>query len=119
MAEKRIIIDRHHVIRQHRAFAVMVIVLLIAVLAVWFVQMKLMFRTVDFSAIKRSVAEAQELLDMTQDASADSTDDTQAGEEAPVDTADAEDAVRAEIAARAAATLTTPEAETTDSAMTQ
>lgn len=118
MAEKRIIIDRHHVIRQHRAFAVMVIVLLIAVLAVWFVQMKLMFRTVDFSAIKRSVAEAQELLDTKRDVTTAPVDDTQAVEEAPADTA-AADAVRAEVAARAAATLTTPEAGTTDSAMTQ
>ena len=59
MAEKRIIVDHQHALRQHKAFAFMVIVSLLVVLAVWFVQVKLMVRTVDFTKLQQSVADAQ------------------------------------------------------------
>ncbi|MEK7458866.1 MAG: hypothetical protein AAB663_00490 [Patescibacteria group bacterium] len=121
MAEKRIIVDHQHALRQHKAFAFMVIVSLLVVLAVWFVQVKLMVRTVDFTKLQQSVADAQAVFGSEEVKSekekrpegvpsevegAQTKDGTEAEDlsQPSVDAA-SESAVRAEVAARAAATL--------------
>lgn len=120
MAEKRIIVDHHHAMRQHKAFAFMVIALLLVVLAVWFVQVKLMVRTVDFNKLQQSVLDAQATFSQSvDDAGVDNvTTDASVAAAAIGDAiadataaADAEDAVRAGVAAQAAAALTTTDDE--------
>ncbi len=103
MAEKRIIVDHQHALRQHKAFAFMVIVSLLVVLAVWFVQVKLMVRTVDFTKLQQSVADAQAVFGSEEVKS--EKEKVESGTEAAETGTAAQDAARAEVAARAAATL--------------
>lgn len=86
MGGKRIIVDREHAIRQHKAFAVMVIVLLLAVAVVWFIQIRLAVRDVDLSKVRDNVRAAQEALQgaFVTDASVSAEDnvDEDAGDDA-------------------------------------
>lgn len=116
MAGKRIIVDHQHAQRQHKAFAFMVIVSLLVVFAVWFVQVKLMVRTVDFTKLQQSVADAQAVFqasddDVVVDSVTEETANDSADSDPSTDSTSSqsvtEDAVRAEIAARAAAAITT------------
>lgn len=120
MGGKRIIVDHRHAMRQHKAFAVMVIVLLLVVVAVWFVQIRLMVRDVDFSKLQQGVVDAQtsfqDAFNQTDNAVFD--DSTAAAAAVVADaladaqaTLDADEQVRAEVAARAAAALTEGEVE--------
>lgn len=113
MGGKRIIVDHQHALRQHKAFAVIVIALLLVVVAVWFIQIRLMVRNVDFSKLQQGVADAQSSLQgafETQDnglnesagAAAAVVTDAVADAQAAIET---DEQIRAEVAARAAAAL--------------
>lgn len=114
MGGQRIIVDHKHVMRQHKAFACMVIALLLVVLAVWFVQIRLMVRTVDFSRVRQEMQDTQASLegaldssaidDVTNDASAAAAVVTNAIDEATV-LVETNNDMRAAVGARAAEAL--------------
>lgn len=114
MGGKRIIVDHRHALRQHKAFAVMVIVLLLVVVAVWFIQIRVMVRNVDLSQVQQDVVDAQASLQSAFEGADDGQlDDGAAAAAVMVGDAVAEaqaalaadEQVRAEVAARAAAAL--------------
>lgn len=115
MGGKRIVVDHRHALRQHKAFAAMVIVLLLVVVAVWFVQIHVMVRSVDLSQVQQDVVDAQNSLQNAFEgannaqlqegvaAATDIVEDAIAEAEAAIAV---DEQVRAEVAARAAAALT-------------
>lgn len=122
MGGKRIIVDHQHAMRQHKAFAIMVIVLLLVVFAVWFIQIRLMVRNVDFSQLQQDVVDAQNsfqgafdqvdtaIIDESATAAATMVGDAVAEAQAALD---ADEQARNEVAARAAALLETEDATPT------
>ncbi len=59
MAGKHIFLDERHRVRQHNAFAAMIIVGLLVVFAIWFVQIRLMVNTKDLAKVGADVEAAR------------------------------------------------------------